>query len=120
MSVVLEALGPCSSQVLNAIVCPLPSPSFPSSSLYHRLSSFIEENYKETSKERAERLKHLREQAEAQRRHSCINQLFESWDNDSSGYLELDELQMVIKTWKNFTDEQALLHGKKEGLSSTK
>lgn len=85
-----------------------------SSSLIHRLTSFFEDNYKETSEERTERLKHLREQAEAQRRHSCTNQLFEAWDNDSSGYLELEELQMVIKTWKNFTDEQALLHGKPE------
>ena len=91
-------------------ICPL-SPLCTSSSLYHRLSAFFEDNYKETAKERAERLKHLREQAEAQRRYSCINHLFESWDNDSSGYLELEELQMVIKTWKNFTDEQALLHG---------
>ena len=79
--------------------------------LMSKLANFIEANYKETSVERELRLRHLREQAEAQRRYRCINHLFDVWDNNKSGYLELDELQMVVKTWKDFTDEQALLHG---------
>ena len=81
------------------------------SMLMSKLANFIEANYKETSAERELRLRHLREQAEAQRRYRCINHLFDVWDNNKSGYLELDELQMVVKTWKDFTDEQALLHG---------
>ncbi len=30
-----------------------------------------------------------------------MNQLFEIWDNDRSGYLELKEIQKVLSTWNN-------------------
>ena len=42
-----------------------------------------------------------------------INALFEVWDNDRSGYLELDELQLVLGHWKDFSSEQAQEHGEK-------
>ena len=81
-------------------------------SLKVRLVDFLRENYKETAEESQQRLHHLQGQAEMRRRYDLINELFDMWDNDKSGSLELDELQLVIRTWKDFSDEQALLHGK--------
>ena len=47
-----------------------------------------------------------------------INALFEVWDNDRSGYLELDELQLVLGHWKDFSSEQAQEHGEKTPVRS--
>lgn len=40
-----------------------------------------------------------------------MNLLFETWDNNSSGFLELDELQLVLCKWKSFSGEK----GKEQG-----
>lgn len=37
--------------------------------------------------------------------------LFDTWDNDSSGFLELEELQLVLCKWKDFSAEKAAEQG---------
>ena len=45
------------------------------------------------------------------------NLLFDTWDNDSSGFLELEELQLVLCQWREFSTEKAKEHGKGAGMS---
>ena len=40
-----------------------------------------------------------------------VNALFDTWDNDSSGFLELEEIQLVLCKWKDFSSEKAAEHG---------
>ena len=61
--------------------------------------------------ERADRLEIAQQQALRQSRHSRVSTLFELWDNDHSGYLELEELQLVLSKWQGFNAQQALEHG---------
>ena len=44
-------------------------------------------------------------------RRQHVATLFELWDNDRSGYLELEELQLVLSKWKGFSSEQARDYG---------
>ena len=50
-----------------------------------------------------------------------VNSLFELWDNDRSGYLEVDELSLVIPKWKGFSSQHAeeqgtyIRNGKRRG-----
>ena len=44
------------------------------------------------------------------RRHRA-NSLFDVWDNDRSGYLEMEELQLVLSKWKGFSSEMAQQQG---------
>ena len=37
--------------------------------------------------------------------------LFDTWDNDSSGFLELEELKLVLCKWKDFSIEKATEQG---------
>lgn len=40
-----------------------------------------------------------------------VHLLFDTWDNDSSGFLELEELQHVLCKWKDFSTETAREQG---------
>lgn len=61
--------------------------------------------------ERFERLELAQQQKLILTRRHRVNSLFEVWDNDGSGYLELEELQLVLGRWKGFNSEQAQEHG---------
>ena len=61
--------------------------------------------------ERADRLEIAQQQALQLSRHSRVRTLFEVWDNDHSGYLELEELQLVLSKWQGFNSQQALEQG---------
>ena len=75
------------------------------------LAEFLEVNYPGTSEERQTKLQQWKDQREVHRRQQSIDHLFNTWDSGLSGYLELEELLVVIKTWKDFSDEQGLLRG---------
>ena len=51
------------------------------------------------------------QQALVMSRRQHVVTLFELWDNDRSGYLELEELQLVLSRWKGFSSEQARDYG---------
>ena len=61
--------------------------------------------------ERSERLELAKLQALQHSRRSRVNSLFEVWDNDHSGYLELEEMQLVLSNWRGFNTQQAQEHG---------
>lgn len=45
-------------------------------------------------------------------RQTLISQLFDKWDRNCSGFLEVDELQMVLRKWKALDSRGAKEHGK--------
>ena len=61
--------------------------------------------------ERSDRLELAKLQALQQSRRNRVGRLFEVWDNDRSGYLELEELQLVLSKWRGFNTQQAIEHG---------
>lgn len=61
--------------------------------------------------ERSDRLEMAKQQALQHSRYSRVGTLFEVWDNDRSGYLELEELQLVLTKWHGFSSQQAMEHG---------
>lgn len=71
----------------------------------------MHDNTMTVPQERADRLEIAQQQALHQSRHSRVSTLFEVWDNDHSGYLELEELQLVLSKWQGFNSQQALEHG---------
>ncbi len=67
-----------------------------------------------TTQERSERLEIAQEQKFVLARRKRAHSLFEVWDHDRSGYLELEELQLVLSRWKGFSTEEAQEHGEEE------
>lgn len=47
------------------------------------------------------------------RRKLLLEALFEKWDNECSGYLDLKEVDAVLSTFKEGMEKEALKKGKK-------
>ena len=45
------------------------------------------------------------------RRKALLNSLFEMWDNDGSGFLDLDEVETVMKKYKDGVEMDAIAKG---------
>ena len=45
------------------------------------------------------------------RRKALLNSLFEMWDNDGSGFLDLDEVETVMKKYKGGVEMDAIAKG---------
>ena len=45
------------------------------------------------------------------RRKMLMDQLFEKWDNDGSGYLDQDEVENVMMKYKDGQDSEAIEKG---------
>ena len=56
-----------------------------------------------------------RQHTAAVHRHNQLEAIFAVWDNDHSGYIEFEELQLVLKRWKGMSVEQAQMKVREEG-----
>ncbi|XP_076472921.1 EF-hand calcium-binding domain-containing protein 5-like [Babylonia areolata] len=72
----------------------------PDGAVFGKLASFIREGYEETEDEKMERLMKARKEAISANRKGQLDTLFEKWDNDGSGYLDLDEVEEVMAKYK--------------------
>ena len=45
------------------------------------------------------------------KRKALLNSLFEMWDNDGSGYLDFDEIEIVMKKYKEGMEAEAVSKG---------
>ena len=50
------------------------------------------------------------EQQQAKRK-ALLNSLFEMWDNDGSGFLDMDEVETVMKKYKDGMDNEHIERG---------
>ncbi|XP_069617261.1 EF-hand calcium-binding domain-containing protein 5 [Ranitomeya imitator] len=83
------------------------------------LTSFILKEYVETEEERIALLTKVRHEALLARQKLVLQALFEKWDNEGSGFLELEEVEGVLAKYKEGMESQVVTRGR-ESLNSSK
>ncbi|XP_055862074.1 EF-hand calcium-binding domain-containing protein 5-like isoform X2 [Biomphalaria glabrata] len=73
----------------------------PSKDIFERIVKHIKDGYSDTEQEKMDRLVKTRKQVISAKRKFMIDNLFEKWDNDGSGYLEMEEIQEVLFKYKD-------------------
>ncbi|KAK6184453.1 hypothetical protein SNE40_006921 [Patella caerulea] len=86
----------------------------PVKDVFTRLLKFIKDGYEETEDEKMDRLTKARREAVSAKRKSMIDVLFEKWDNDGSGYLDLEEVESVMAKYKDGQEVEAIYYAKEE------
>ncbi|KAG8450434.1 hypothetical protein GDO86_002915 [Hymenochirus boettgeri] len=87
-------------------------------SFVEKLISFIEKEYIATEQERMKLLAKARHNALVARQRLVLQALFAKWDNDGSGFLELDEVESVLLKYKEGMESELMAKGR-EALSSS-
>ncbi|XP_059827480.1 EF-hand calcium-binding domain-containing protein 5-like [Hypanus sabinus] len=72
------------------------------------LIKFIRERYKETREEKLEKLAQANHEIQQKAHETILSALFEKWDIDVSGYINLRELAEVISKYKDGTEKKSL------------
>ncbi|XP_010281783.1 PREDICTED: EF-hand calcium-binding domain-containing protein 5, partial [Phaethon lepturus] len=78
-----------------------------------RLIAFIKEKYKQTEEERMEQREKVHHISHLAQRKALLEALFEKWDNNASGFLDLEEVDAVLSTFKEGMEKEALRKAKK-------
>ncbi|NWI27361.1 EFCB5 protein, partial [Sula dactylatra] len=78
-----------------------------------RLIAFIREEYKQTEEEKMEQLEKVHHISCLAKRKLLLEALFETWDNNASGFLDLEEVDAVLSTFKEGMEKEALRKAKK-------
>ncbi|NXH76994.1 EFCB5 protein, partial [Hydrobates tethys] len=78
-----------------------------------RLIAFIKEEYKQTEEEKMEQLEKVHHISRLAQRKLLLEALFEKWDNNASGFLDLEEVDAVLSTFKEGMEKEALRKAKK-------
>ncbi|KAM6049519.1 EF-hand calcium-binding domain-containing protein 5 isoform 1-T2 [Chlamydotis macqueenii] len=78
-----------------------------------RLIAFIKEEYKQTEEEKMEQLEKVHRISCLAQRKLLLEALFEKWDSNASGFLNLEEVDAVLSTFKEGTEKEALRKAKK-------
>ncbi|NXF34989.1 EFCB5 protein, partial [Nyctibius bracteatus] len=78
-----------------------------------RLIAFIKEKYKQTEEEKMEQLEKVHRTSCLAQRKLLLEALFEKWDNNASGFLDLEEVDAVLSTFKDGMEKEALRKAKK-------
>ncbi|XP_074642778.1 EF-hand calcium-binding domain-containing protein 5-like [Tubulanus polymorphus] len=81
---------------------------------FNLLIKLIEDGYAETEEERMRRLKKAQRELKLSRRKGLADGLFEKWDNDAAGFLELEEVEELMNKYKGGIESQAVKKGKKK------
>lgn len=82
--------------------------------VFNNLVRFVREGYVETEDERMQRLVKARREALSAKRRLMLNSLFEMWDNDASGFIDMEEVCATMNKYKNGMEREAIEKGKKE------
>ncbi|NXF50020.1 EFCB5 protein, partial [Oceanites oceanicus] len=78
-----------------------------------RLIAFIKEEYKQTEEEKMKQLEKVHHMSRLAQRKLLLEALFEKWDNNASGFLDLEEVDAVLSTFKEGMEKEALRKAKK-------
>ncbi|KAK3588676.1 hypothetical protein CHS0354_028885 [Potamilus streckersoni] len=81
---------------------------------FEALVKFIRDEYQETEQEKLDRMIKARKEALSSRRKLILDELFEKWDNDGSGYLDLDEVETIMQKYKDGQENEAIGKAKDE------
>ncbi|KAM4701864.1 EF-hand calcium-binding domain-containing protein 5 [Discoglossus pictus] len=87
-------------------------------STVENVTGFIKKEYVETEEERISLLAKVRHDAIVARQKLVLQALFEKWDNEGTGFLELEEVDAVLSKYKEGMETEAMVKGE-ERLSSS-
>lgn len=86
----------------------------PSMEVFQHLVRYLRDGYVETEDERMNRLLKARGDAQSAKRKAVLNSIFDMWDNEGSGFLDLDEVLYVMRKYKEGVDNYAIDAAKKD------
>ncbi|XP_074746587.1 EF-hand calcium-binding domain-containing protein 5 [Strix uralensis] len=78
-----------------------------------RLIAFIKEEYKQTEEEKMEQLEKVHRISHLAQRKLLLEALFAKWDNNASGFLDLEEVDAVLSTFNEGMEKEALMKARK-------
>nr|A0JP43.2 RecName: Full=EF-hand calcium-binding domain-containing protein 5 [Mus musculus] len=81
-------------------------------SLSKDLASFFQKNYSETKQEKIKALEQARQNSSRIRRRILLQAIFEKWDNDGSGFLDLNEVDDLLYTYKEGMERESMKKAK--------
>ncbi|XP_039613110.1 EF-hand calcium-binding domain-containing protein 5-like [Polypterus senegalus] len=74
----------------------------------NRLAGYLREGYKETEQERLDRLERAQREAVLAQWRIAVDELFDKWDNEGSGFLEQEEVERVLNNYKQGAEIAAM------------
>ncbi|NWV81098.1 EFCB5 protein, partial [Dasyornis broadbenti] len=77
-----------------------------------RLTAFIKEEYKQTEEEKMKQLEKVHRISHVAQRKQLLKALFEKWDSNACGSLDLEEVVAVLSTFKGGMGKAALMKAK--------
>eukprot|EP00073_Rattus_norvegicus_P028205 XP_006246977.1 PREDICTED: EF-hand calcium-binding domain-containing protein 5 isoform X1 [Rattus norvegicus] len=81
-------------------------------SVSQSLVSFFQKNFSETKQEKIKALEQARRNSFQVRRKILLEALFEKWDNDGSGFLDLNEIDDLLYTYKEGMERESMKKAK--------
>ncbi|NXP35142.1 EFCB5 protein, partial [Leiothrix lutea] len=79
-----------------------------------RLTAFIKGEYKQTEEEKMEQLEKVQHMSHVAQRKELLEALFEKWDSNARGSLELEEVVAVLSTFEGGLGKEALMNAKEQ------
>ncbi|XP_060124303.1 EF-hand calcium-binding domain-containing protein 5 isoform X2 [Zootoca vivipara] len=73
-----------------------------------RLVKFVKEGYVQTEKEKISQMERIHQNSFLVRQQLLLAALFEKWDNECSGFLDMQEVDAVLSTFKEGMEQEAL------------
>nr|XP_056720988.1 EF-hand calcium-binding domain-containing protein 5 [Euleptes europaea] len=73
-----------------------------------RLVKFMKQGYVLLEKEKISQMERIRHEAFLVRQQLLLSALFEKWDNEGSGFLDMEEVDAVLGTFKEGMEQEAL------------
>ncbi|NXG23002.1 EFCB5 protein, partial [Grallaria varia] len=77
-----------------------------------RLTAFIKEEYKQTEEEKMEQLEKVHHMSQVAQQKLLLEALFEKWDTNGHGFLDLEEVDAVLSGFKGGMEKKALMKAK--------
>ncbi|XP_048764274.1 EF-hand calcium-binding domain-containing protein 5-like isoform X2 [Ostrea edulis] len=84
----------------------------PTKDSFDMLTKYVKDGYEETEEEKMERLMKARKEALSTQRKHMMDSLFEKWDNDGCGYLDLEDVETVMQKYKEGQETEAIQRAK--------
>lgn len=84
----------------------------PTKESFSMLTKYVKDGYEETEEEKMERLMKARKEALSTQRKHMMDSLFEKWDNDGCGYLDMEDVETVMQKYKEGQENEAIVRAK--------
>ncbi|KAL8619155.1 hypothetical protein ACOMHN_019427 [Nucella lapillus] len=86
----------------------------PDGGVFGKLVTYLRGGYEETEDEKMERLMKARKEAILANQKVQLDTLFEKWDNDGSGYLDLEEVEEVMGRYKEGQEKDTIAKARED------